>query len=171
MIRLKLTPDQRVALQTMRRDRTMKPAERDRVEMALLSDAGWPVPRIAQHLGYCDQTVRRVFAQFGQTGPAGLRHRAPGPAADVARRERVEAALRELLEQARTWTAPQLATALGEQGIALSTRPVRRDLTGPGLRARWRRTKRTLDHKADPERVAAAAAELEMRKNALRPAS
>jgi transposase len=171
MIRLKLTSDQRAVLQEMRRDRTLKPAERDRVEMALLSDAGWTVPRIAQHLGYCDQTVRRVFAQFGQTGRAGLRHRAPGPAPDASRREQVEAALRELLEQPRTWTAPQLAAALGEQGIALSTRQVRRYLTGPGLRARWRRTKRTLAHKADPERVAAAAAELELRKNALRPAS
>ena len=89
----------------------------------------------------------------------------------MPRRERVEAALRELLEQERTWTAPQLADALGERGLALSTRQVRRYLTGPGLRARWRRTKRTLDHRADPARVAAAAAELETRKNALRPAS
>src|SRR5918998_6895804 len=171
MLRLKITPEQRAALQEMRRDRNLKPAERDRVEMALLSDAGWRVPQIAKHLGYCAATVRRVFVQFEQTGPSGLRHHQPGPAPEVPRRERVEAALRELLEQERTWTAPQLAAALGERGIALSTRQVRRYLTGPGLRARWRRTKRTLDHKADPERVAAAAAELEMRKNALRPAS
>ena len=51
MIRLKLTPDQRAALQDVRRDRTLKPAERDRVEMALLSDAGWRVPQMAAHLG------------------------------------------------------------------------------------------------------------------------
>jgi transposase len=171
MIRLKLTPDQRAALHEMRRDRTLKPAERDRVEMALLSDAGWTVPRIAAHLGYCDQTVRRIFAQFDRTGPAELRHRAPGPAPDASRRERVEAALRRLLEQPRTWTAGQLAAALEAEGLALSTRQVRRYLTGPGLRARWRRTKRTLAHKADPERVAAAAAQLETLKNALRPAS
>ena len=171
MIRLTLTSNECAAVQTLRRDATFTPAERDRVEMALLSDAGWRVPRIAEHLGYCAATVRRVFVQFEQTGPAGLRHRPPGPAPDVPRRERVEAALRELLEQERTWTAPQLADALGERGLALSTRQVRRYLTGPGLRARWRRTKRTLDHRADPARVAAAAAELETRKNALRPAS
>jgi transposase len=171
MIRLKLTPEQRAALQEMRRDRTLKPAERDRVEMARLADAGWRVPQIAHHLGYCAATVRRVFVQFEQTGPRGLRHHKPGPAPDLPRREQVEAALRELLEQPRTWTAGQLAAALGERGIRLSTRQVRRYLTGPGLRARWRRTKRTLEHKADPARVAAARAELEMRKNALRPAS
>ncbi len=171
MIRLKLTSDQRAELQKLRRDRTLKPAERDRVEMALLSDAGWRVPRIAEHLGYCAATVRRVFTQFEQVGPSGLRHHKPGPAPDLPYRERVEAALRGLLEQERTWTAAQLAGALNERGIRLSTRQVRRYLTGPGLRARWRRTKRTLDHKADPARVAAARAELEMRKNRLRPAS
>ncbi len=171
MIRLKLTPEQRADLQQLRRDRTLKPAERDRVEMTLLSDAGWAVPRIAEHLGYCAQTVRRVFAQLARTGPAGLRHHKPGPAPDVLRRERVEAALRQLLEQERTWTAGQLAVALADTGLPLSTRQVRRYLTGPGLRARWRRTKRTLDHKADPERVAAARADLETLKNGLRPAS
>jgi transposase len=171
MIRLKLTPEQRAALQELRRDRSLKPAERDRVEMALLSDAGWRVPQIAEHLGYCAATVRRIFAQFDQTGPAGLRHRAPGPAPDASRREQVETALRQLLEQPRTWTAGQLAAALEAEGLALSTRQVRRYLTGPGLRARWRRTKRTLAHKADPARVAAAAADLETLKNALRPAS
>ena len=171
MIRLKLIPEQRAQLQELRRDRTVKPAERDRVEMVVLSDAGWRVPRIAEHLGYCAATVRRVFVQYEQTGPSGLRHHKPGPAPDVPHRERVEAGLRELLEQERTWTAPQLAAALGERGIRLSTRQVRRYLTGPGLRARWRRTKRTLDHKADPVRVAAARAELELRKNRLRPAS
>ena len=137
----------------------------------MLSDAGWRVPQIAAHLGYCAATVRRVFAQCERAGPGGLRHEKPGPAPDLAQRERVEAAVRELLEQGRTWTAPQLAAALDERGIRLSTRQVRRYLPGPGLRARWRRTKRTLAHTADPERVAAARAELEMRKNRLRPAS
>ena len=169
-----MTPEQRADLRQVRRDRTLKPAERDRIERALLSDAGWAVPRIAEPLGSCAQTVRRVFAQLARTGLAGLRPHKPGPAPDGPRRERVEAALGQLLEQARTWTAGQLATALEEAGLRLSTRQVRRSLTGPGLRARGRRTQRTqrtLDHKADPERVAPARAELETLKNGLRPAS
>ena len=131
-----MTPEQRADLQQVRRDRTLRPAERDRIERALLSDAGWAVPRIAEPLGSCAQTVRRVFAQLARTGLAGLRPHKPGPAPDGPRRERVEAALGQLLEQARTWTAGQLATALEEAGLRLSTRQVRRSLIGPGLRAR-----------------------------------
>lgn len=171
MIRLRLSTDERAELQQRRRDRTLKPAERDRVEMALLSDAGWRVPQIAGHLGYHPQTVRRVFEQFRTSGPSVVRHHRPGPAPDTVRRHQIEVALRGLLEQERTWTVPQLAAALPEQGLELSARQVRRYLTGPGLRARWRRTKRTLDHKADPVRVATARTELETRKNGLRPAS
>ncbi len=171
MLRLRLTTEQRTAVQELRRDESLQLAERDRVEMVLLSDAGWQVSRIAEHLGYCAATVRRVFGRFAQSGPTGLRHQKRGPAPDVSRREQVETALRELLEQARTWTAPQLAAALQERGIALSTHQTRRYLTGPGLRARWRRTQRTLRHKQDPEQVAVARAELEQRKNVLRPAS
>jgi transposase len=139
--------------------------------MALLSDAGWRVPRIAEHLGYHAQTVRRIFEQFRAAGPGAVRHHRPGPPPDDFRRRRIEAALRTLLEQERTWTAPQLAAALRAQGLELSARQVRRYLTGPGLRARWRRTKRTLDHKADPVRVTTARAELVTLKNARRPAS
>jgi len=171
MIRLRVTPDQRAALQELRRDRTLRPAERDRVEMALLSDAGWRVPQIAEHLGYHPQTVRRVFEQFRTGGPDVVRHHRPGPAPDSSRRRQVATALGALLEQERTWTVPQLAAALSEHDLDLSARQVRRDLTGPEVRARWRRTQRTLDHKADPARVATARAELETLKNALRPAS
>ena len=50
----------------------------------------------------------------------------------------------------------QAARWLGQQGIALSTRQVRRHLAP--LRARWRRTVRSLRHQQDPTRVAAARA-------------
>jgi putative transposase len=43
---------------------------RDRVEMALSSDAGWSAPRIAAHLGYCGHTVRGILRDFDARGDA-----------------------------------------------------------------------------------------------------
>jgi putative transposase len=151
MIRLELTDAQRAALQAARRDATFTPAERDRVEMVLLSATGWSPPAIAQHLGYCAATVRTVLKQFPTMGVAGLHRQRPGPAPDVARRTQVTTALVQLLGHERTWTAAQLATALKEQGIVLSTRQTRKYLKR--MDARWRRTTHSLRHKQDPARV------------------
>lgn len=158
MIRLPLTDPERAAVQALRRDTMLTPAERDRVEMVLLSDAGWPPPRIATHLGYHAVTIRAVLKRFQQAGAASLRRGRPGPPPDTARRTQVTAALHALLGQDRTWTAAQLAAALRDQGITLSTRQTRKYLGRMG--ARWRRTARTLRHKQDPDRVAQATAEL-----------
>ncbi len=130
MIRLQLTEDARAAVQALRRDRDLAPAERDRVEMVLLSDAGWSPPRIGQHLGSCAATVRTVLKRFEASGPDGLRRGRPGPPKDEARRARVTAALDRLLDQDRTWTAAQLAAALRDEGIALSTRQTRKQVPG-----------------------------------------
>lgn len=135
----------------MRRDAGLLPAERDRVEMVLLSDAGWAVPRIAGHLGYCRATVRTVLKGFAASGAAGLRRGRPGPPKDAARAATVTAALDRLLAQDRTWTAAQLAEALAGEGIALSARQTRRYLKLMG--ARWRRTVASLAHKQDAAKV------------------
>ncbi len=150
MIRLTLTSNECVAVSALRRDATLTPAERDRVEMVLLSAGGWSPPRIAVHLAYNPATVRRVLTQFKQTGATSLRRRPPGPPPDAARRQRVEAALGALLDQDRTWTAAQLAAALRESGIDLSTRQTRKYLSRI---AAWRRTVQTLRHKQDPVQV------------------
>jgi putative transposase len=151
MIRVTLTDEQRGAVQAARRDPTLSPAERDRVEMVLLSAAGWSPPTIAQHLGYCAATVRTVLQGFGTRGLGSLRRQRPGPPKNVARRAQVTTALDELLAQERTWTAAQLATALSGAGLSLSTRQTRKYLQGMG--ARWRRTTPSLRHKQDPARV------------------
>jgi transposase len=158
MLRLRLTPDQRAAVQALRRERALTPAERDRVEMVCLADAGWGAPRIAAHLGYNPVTVRRLMRRFPEGGVPGLRRRSPGPPPDTARRERVEAALAALLDRDRTWTAAQLAAALADEyDIALSARQTRKYL---GRIAAWRRTVRTLRHKQDPQKVERAEAVL-----------
>jgi transposase len=154
MITLTLTPEQRAAVQALRHDRTLRPAERDRVEMVLLSAAGWSPPRIAGHLACHPATVRQALKRFATTGPAAFRWRQPGPPKDIARRQQVCSALDRLLGADRTWTAAQLADALRAEGIALSTRQTRKYLKLLG--ARWRRTVPTLAHKQDPERVARA---------------
>jgi transposase len=155
MLRVRLSPSDHAAVQALRRDRTLTPHERDWVEMILLSAAGWGPPRIASHLRCHPETVRRLLKRFQHAGIAALRQRRTGPPPDVARRQQVTAVLDRLLAQDRTWTARHLAAALAEQGIALSTRQTRRYLSG--MRARWRRTARTLKHKQDPVRAARAA--------------
>jgi transposase len=151
MLRLRLTAEERSAVQALRRDPTLTPAERDRVEMACLADADWGAPAIAAHLGYNPVTVRRLLKRFPETGVAGLRRKLPGPPPDTARREQVETALGTLLDRDRTWTAGQLAAALREEfGIALSPRQARKYL---GRIAAWRRTVRTLRHKQDGAKV------------------
>jgi putative transposase len=150
MLRLQLTAEERDAVQALRRDPTLTPAERDRVEMVCLADAGWGVPAIAAHLGYNPVTVRRLLRRFPETGVAGLRRKPPGPLPDIGRREQVEAALDRLLDRERTWTAAQLAEALTEFGIRLSPRQTRKYLNRI---AAWRRTVRTLRHKQDPRKV------------------
>src|SRR5947207_9466332 len=158
MLRITLTSEQAAELPGWRHDARLSPAERDRVEMVALSAAGWPVARTAAHLGYCAETVRRLFRRFPTEGWGAIRHEAPGPAPDAARRQQVETVLAGLLAQPRTWTAGQLAETLPGEGIRLSVRQVRRYLRG--LDAGWRRTKRSLRHQQHPARVARAKATL-----------
>ncbi|HEY7293918.1 MAG TPA: helix-turn-helix domain-containing protein, partial [Dehalococcoidia bacterium] len=158
MLRVTLAEDDQTALQQQRRDPTLTPLERDWVEIVLLAAAGWSAPRIAAHLGRCGPTVRTTLHRFAAGGAAGLRQQRTGPPPDTARREQVTAALDRLLGEDRTWTAAQLAAALGEEGIALSTRQTRKYLQAMG--ARWRRVVRTLHHKQDSARVARATAVL-----------
>jgi transposase len=168
MLRLRLSSSDRQAVQVLRRDPSLIPAERDRVEMVLLADAGWGPPRIAAHLGYNPVTVRRLLKRFPDSGVAGLRRRPPGPPPDPVRRAQVEAALHALLDQDRTWTAAQLAAALVDFSIHLSTRQTRKYLTRLG--ARWRRTVRSLRHKQQPAKVERAKAVLDALKKKPPPA-
>jgi putative transposase len=169
MLRISFTPQERAAVEALRRDPTLRPADRDRVEMVLLSAAGWTVPQLASHFHCCQQTVRRLLHRFSIEGLPALRHQPRGPAPDAKRREQIERALTDLLAQERTWTSAQLAEALPAHGLQLSARQVRRRLQAMG--ARYRRTVRTLHHKQDPARAAQAELELAELKKGLKRAS
>ena len=150
MIRIQLDTTTRDELQAMRRQ-DLPAKARDRLEMVLLADAGWPAARIAAHLGCNYRTALNVLKDFLDRGRQALFPRRNGPAPDTARRDRVAGRLRDLLGQDRTWTSAQLAEALRAQGHHLSARQVRRHLRG--MKSGYRRTASTLEHKQDPAKA------------------
>src|SRR5690348_661537 len=92
----------REELQALRRQ-DLAARVRDRLEMVLLSAAGWSAPRIAAHLGCHHHTARAADKGFLRHGTASLWPGGPGPDPDFARRQRVGSSLGELLGQDRTW--------------------------------------------------------------------
>jgi transposase len=149
MIRTTLTEAQRTELQALRR--TDLPAvARDRLEMVLMSAAGWSPPRIGQHLGRHPHTVRAALKGYAARGTKAFYPGTPGPDPDHDRRAKVTGRLSELLGQDRTWTSRQLAEAL-HPDIGLGHRQTRRYLAL--LKAGYRRTAQTVGHKQDPQKV------------------
>jgi putative transposase len=153
MIRITLDDVTRDELHGLRRSEP-SPKARERIDMVALSDAGWSAPRIGAHLGRHPQTVCDALRAYLDRGAAALRPFRSGPPPDVERRDRVDAALRELLDKARAWTRRQLGEALAGRGIALGPRQVRRHLRRIG--SRYRRTASTLKHKQDAAKAARA---------------
>ena len=162
--RIRLTPAQRDELDRRAREREVAPRLRDRLEMVRLSDLDWSVPRIAAYLRCHEQTVRRVVKAFLAQGFAALPDRPrPGrpPTLTAAHLEAVEALLDAAARRGETWTAPRLANWLAD------THCVRIDAEylAARLRARrfrWKRTKRSVQHKADLRLQDQAKADLEV---------
>lgn len=115
-----------------------------------MSAAGWSPPKIAEHLDRHPHTVRAALKGFAARGTEAFYPDAPGPDPDHDRRATVTARLSELLGQERTWTARQLADALGPD-IGIGHRQTRRYLAL--LKAGYRRTAQTVGHKQDPGKV------------------
>src|SRR3954447_3382365 len=110
MLRTSLTDAQRNELNALRR--TDLPAvARDRLEMVLLSAAGWSPPKIAGHPNRHPHTARAALKGYAARGTKAFHPDAPGPDPDHARRAAVTRKLSELLGHDRTWTARQLADA------------------------------------------------------------
>ncbi|HEX2194228.1 MAG TPA: helix-turn-helix domain-containing protein [Candidatus Limnocylindria bacterium] len=162
--RIKLTPEQRAELHRRARKRVVPPRLRDRLEMVRLSDLDWSVPKIAAYLGCHEQTVRKSVKAFLAGGFDALPDRPrPGrpPTLTVGHLEAVEQHLDAAAARGETWTAPRLAAWLAE------THRVRIDPEYLAARLRqrkfrWKRTKRSVRHKADPDLQARAKADLEV---------
>ena len=114
MIRIQLDDTTRDELRRLRHTHRSDTA-RDRLEMVLLSDAGWSPPRIARHLGCHPHTARAALKGYRDRGVAALQPQRPGPPPDQQRRQSVAERLTALLGQERTWTSRQLAEALQPQ--------------------------------------------------------
>jgi transposase len=152
MLRIPISDSQRTELLALRR--TDLPAvARDRLEMVLMSAAGWSPPRIAEHLGRHPHTVRAALKGFAARGTKAFYPDVPGPDPNYARRAQVAGRLTDLLGQDRTWTSRQLAEALGP-AIGIGHRQTRRYRAV--LKAGYRRTAQTVGHKQDPAKVARA---------------
>jgi putative transposase len=164
MLRTSLSDSQRAELQALRRT-DLSAASRDRLEMVLMSAAGWSPPKIAGHLGRHPHTVRAALKGFAARGTAAFYPDAPGPDPDHDHRATVTGKLSELLAQDRTWTARQLADALGPD-IGIGHRQTRRYLAL--LKAGYRRTAQTVGHKQDPNKVERAQRTLDSLKKKLR---
>ncbi len=161
--RVSLTPAQRGELNERARARVLAPAVRDRLEMVRLSDLGWRVPKIAAYLGKHEQTVRKYIKAFLAAGWDALPDR-PRPGRPPTLTEAHLLAVERLLDEAaaagtRTWSASQLGQWLAEEHqVHVTPKYLAERLAA--RRFRWKRTKRSVQHKADPVRQAQAKADL-----------
>ena len=157
-------------MQRRARERVIAPSLRDRLEMVRLSDLGRSVPEIARDVGAHEQTVRKyvkVFLASEAAAPGSgwdaLPDR-PRPGRPPTLTEAHLLAVERLLDEAattgtRTWSAPQLVQWLAaEHEVAVTPKYLAERLAT--RRFRWKRTKRTVQHKADPVRQDQAQADL-----------
>jgi transposase len=154
MYRVALTDAQRDELHRRAHVSGVRPRTRDRLEMVRLSAAGWSPPQIAVHLQISEQRVRHYLKAFLAGGFDALPDRRhPGMASPLTPAR--EAALRqELLKDERTWTAEQLADWVAAQwGVRLTPDALTRRLKR--ARIAWKRTRRSVQHKQQPDEVAA----------------
>src|SRR6476469_515936 len=126
------------------------PRTRDRLEMLRLSDAGWSIPRIAQHMRQHEQTVRRWIKVFLLDGFDALVD-PPRPGKPSALTSAILAEVRQWIEKGdRIWSAGQIAAEVARiHGIDRSVDQWRRLLKRQKLA--YKRTSRNLKHKQNKE--------------------
>jgi transposase len=148
-----LTEEQVTELIRRRRDPATRPRVRDRLEMIRLSNMGWSIPRIAQHLELTESRVRHWIKTFLTEGFDALCDR-KGVGVKPRLTKEILEELRHLVGQdGRTWTAAQVNDWLQEHhGLSLNSRYLSEVLVRNGMS--YKRTTRTVRHKQKPEQVA-----------------
>ena len=119
-----LTDGQRTDLRQRLRQPALSPRLRRRLECIRLADQGWPVPRIAAHLGVDQATIRWTIRRLADCGLDGLADR-PRCGRPPKLGSRDLDALEELLAGAagrnQVWTLARLASWLARaRGITVS---------------------------------------------------
>jgi transposase len=162
IIRVRLTADEETEL-ARRRAGHLPPHVALRLEAVRLSHQGWTVPRIARHLAVHEYTVRKALKRFQEGRFAALADRPRSgrpPAVTAADLDALVTHLDTAAAQGETWTLARLARWLAqERTVAISAG--RLGVLLQRRRVRWKRTKRTVGHKADPGLQDKARAHLE----------
>lgn len=154
MYRIALTDEQRHELRRRTRQGGIAPALRDRLEMVRLSDAGWSVPKIAQHLGAHEHTVRAWIKAFIADGFAALSNKPRGGGTSALTPAMLASVRTEIGQGARTWSASAVADwVAAHHGVRISPGRMRVHLRRAKLS--YQRTSRSLKHKQQPADVAA----------------
>lgn len=168
MYHVTLTTEQAAELTRRRRDPRAKPRVRERLEMVRLSDKGWSIPQIAQHLELTQSRVRHWIKQFLGGGFDDLADRkGVGPKRRLTK-EILEGLGQAVGQDGRTWTAAQVNDWLLEHhGFTMNRRYLSEVLGNNGLS--YKRTTRTIRHKQKPEQVADREADLETLKKGQKP--
>jgi transposase len=163
LLKVELSPEQQAELRRRLHERDLAPHTRMRLECLRLSDKGMTVPQVADLVEVHPATVRKAIKAFLAAGFAALVDaprcgRPPQlPRADL---DALEAMLDACAQGGPTWTAPQLAHWLADQrGVHISPSHLAHLLRADGFR--WKRTRDSLRHKANPILQMAARAQLE----------
>ncbi|UUU35787.1 helix-turn-helix domain-containing protein [Streptomyces sp. CA-210063] len=163
ILRVKLTLDQEREVRERLRARDLAPHARLRLECIRLIARSMTAPQVADLLECNNVTVRDAVHRFEDGGFEALADAPrPGRPPSITRedREALAALLDESACHGRTWTAAALCDWLrAERGVRVGAAWLTELLHRDGFR--WKRTRDTLRHKADPVLQQAARAQLE----------
>jgi transposase len=160
MYRIRLTEQQQQELHKRAHQHGIAPRTRERLEIVRLSDKGWSIPKIALHMDLHEQTVRLWVKAFLKGDFDALQDK-PHVGQKSAITPEIMAEVIGWIEKGeRTWNAPQIAAEVhARYGILRSAKQWRTLLHRH--KQTYKRTRRSLRHKQDPEKVQAKSDELD----------